>query len=549
MVNYGGVGAPLGLGTFPGIVDNKGIEEGQVLKRHLGIAGLREPDTLPGQPFKGAVFAHVDHGVSLVNVPYPPVVGNVMMRGYQIRAMVDGNRIFAETPRRLESHEHIAQIQSSYGQGLTGSINIARRVAPGILQLLLHLGRKTLEPLGILPSVHVTCRKTHLFLGQRIAIVAAPLNKPVHEFVPVGWYVFYHVPGSFESVQQVDYRSGSVQPNRVANPGILGGVVAHDDSNALFGVGLEAQCSPFSGQPGQRFHAIGNGYIPLQPGSGKPAAVAAGSLFLKGYGNRDDSTIKFRQSYVHRRVYGPQAQRAFFPFLAGAGADYALDYGNVQRVQQVNRPTCSNGGALLAEVTHGQAHGVDNAVHPGPSAGVGHEGSQSTAALPILFGIVFQAVGIDRQYVYLPGFQAPNQIVHELEIATHPVGPIEEKANAGLTGLETGSNIAIHVDGFRRVCVGMIYSFPRHGLRRFVAELAAKVSITKKKEQVAEVVDSAPHQVGEDRFQFRHRNRTSGNQVFIPFLVTRAGNKRNCPFAAQAHQRIECFGHGPLPAQ
>ena len=74
---------------------------------------------------------------------------------------------------------------------------------------------------------------------------------------------------------------------------------------------------------------------------------------------------------------------------------------------------------------------------------------------------------------------------------------------------------------------GLVYSFPGHGLWLFVAELAPQLRVTEEQKQIEEIVESAPHQVGKYRFQFRHRYRTGGNQVFIPFLVTGAGNELN----------------------
>ena len=129
------------------------------------------------------------------------------------------------------------------------------------------------------------------------------------------------------------------------------------------------------------------------------------------------------------------------------------------------------------------------------------------------------------------------------------MGAVEKQPDTSPAGLETGRNISVHVGRVLRVGVRMVYALPRHRLRRFVAELAAQVGIAQEQEQIAEVIDSAAHQVRKCSFQFRHRDGARGNQVFIPFLMTRAGNQRYAPFVAQADQRIEGIGHGPFPTQ
>ena len=178
-----------------------------------------------------------------------------------------------------------------------------------------------------------------------------------------------------------------------------------------------------------------------------------------------------------------------------------------------------------------------------------HKAGQGTAALPLFLRIVLKAVGIDGQDVDTLAFQAADQVIHELQVAAHPVGAVEEQADAGLARLEAGSDIGFDAGGFFRGGVWVVQAFPGHRFRRFVAELAAQVCIAQEQEQVAEVVNSPAHQVGKGGFQFRHRHGAGGNQVFIPFLVARAGNQGYAPFVAKADQGIESVGHGPLAAQ
>ena len=165
VVDDGGVGAAFGLGALAGVVDDEGVEEGHVFQRHLWIARVSQADALAGQPFHGAVFADVDHGVGLEDVPDPAVVGHVMVGGGQVWAVVDGDGVLAEPAGRLQTHKNIAQVDAGDGQVVTGAIDPARRWAPGLHQFLLHLLGEGVEPALVFPAADVTGGQPQLFFG------------------------------------------------------------------------------------------------------------------------------------------------------------------------------------------------------------------------------------------------------------------------------------------------------------------------------------------------------------------------------------------------
>ena len=139
MIDDSRVGAALGLRALAGVVDDERVEQRHVFKRHLRVAGVGEPDALAGQPLHGAVFANVDHGVGLENVPDPPVIGNVMMCRRQIRAVIDSDWIFPEATGRLEAHKNVAQVDPGDGQAIAGSVDLSRRLSPRLGQLVFDL--------------------------------------------------------------------------------------------------------------------------------------------------------------------------------------------------------------------------------------------------------------------------------------------------------------------------------------------------------------------------------------------------------------------------
>ena len=368
--------------------------------------------------------------------------------------------------------------------------------------------------------------QAQLFLfGQGIGVVAAPLDDALHQFVAVGGDVLDTIAGPLQGVQKVDGRRRGIQAHGVADAGILGGVVAEDDGNALVGVGLAAQGGVAGGQPGQVVHAVGHGNIALDAPGGQTGGTAR-SVLLEGHGHRDDASVEFREGNVHRRVNRSQAQGTLFPIGAAAGADDALDDGHVQPVQQLLRPAggyrCAGAALLVVQVAHGQAHGVDDAVHPWNTVGVHHVVGQSVPGVFIVLGLVLQAVRKNRQYVDVLLLEAANQVVNEGQVAAHPVGAVKEhshrRAIRGKTlGDEVGNGRAF--DNLR-----VIDALPGHGRGRFVAVVAAQVGVGKEQEEVAEVEDAAAHQIRKNRFHFRHGRGAGGDQVFIPLLVSGAGD-------------------------
>ena len=122
VVNDGGVGAALGLRPLAGVVDDERVEQRHVVQRHLGVAGRRQPDALARQPFQGAVLAQVQDGIGPENVAHPAVVGDVVVRGGHVRAVIDGDGVLAEAARGLKAHEHVAQVNAGDSESRNAGI-------------------------------------------------------------------------------------------------------------------------------------------------------------------------------------------------------------------------------------------------------------------------------------------------------------------------------------------------------------------------------------------------------------------------------------------
>ena len=85
VVDDGGVGPALGLGAFARVVDDERVDEREVAEGHVGPAPGGQPHALSGQPFQGAVLAHVHDGVGPEALVQPPVEGEVVVRRREVR--------------------------------------------------------------------------------------------------------------------------------------------------------------------------------------------------------------------------------------------------------------------------------------------------------------------------------------------------------------------------------------------------------------------------------------------------------------------------------
>ena len=304
------------------------------------------------------------------------------------------------------------------------------------------------------------------------------------------------------------------------------------------------------GQTRQVFHPVGLRDIAGQARRGE-AAAGGGRFLFKGYRHGDDAAVKLREGDIHSRVNGAEAEGAFLPFGAGAGADDGLEYRHIQLVQQFLGPAGGDGGAgtalLVFQVAHGQAHRVDDAVHAGQSGGVQHILGEGVAAGVVIVGGVLQAVGEYGQHIDILGFQAGDEVVDECQVAAHPVGAVEQGTDSRASGDETGGDVIGNAGASGNL--GMVDALPGHWGGGFVTVIAAEVGVGQKEEQVAEVEDAAAHQVGEYGFHFGDGGGAGGYQVVVPFLVAGAGDEGDAAGAADFHQGVEGGAQGAFAAE
>ena len=172
------------------------------------------------------MFSNVDHGVGFEDIPDPAIVGDVMMGRSQVRAVVDGDGMFAESPGRLQADKDVTQVDARYGQASVGAVNLSRRLTPSLGHLLDNLGWKSLKPFGVLAAGDVTDRHFKLLFGKRVPVVAAPFDYAVDQLISGFGYIGDVITGAFHGIQNADHRCRCIQTHRVADTGVLGGIVA-----------------------------------------------------------------------------------------------------------------------------------------------------------------------------------------------------------------------------------------------------------------------------------------------------------------------------------
>ena len=183
VVDDGGVGAALGLRSLARVVDDERVEQRHVVQRHLRVAGRRHADPLARQPLQRAVLAQVENRIGAEDVAHPTVVGDVVVGGCHLRAVVDGDGVVPEAARGLQADEHVAQVDAGNRQASVGPVHLPRRLAPVAGKLVSYVVREGVKPAGILARCNVSCRQPELLLGQGVAVVAAPFDDAVDELV------------------------------------------------------------------------------------------------------------------------------------------------------------------------------------------------------------------------------------------------------------------------------------------------------------------------------------------------------------------------------
>ena len=185
VVDDHGMHAALGLDALARVVDDERVDERHVAERRIGGALGRERERLARQPLERAVLAEVHDRVGAPDAIEPPVAGEVVMRGRQLGVVVDADRVVAVAPRRLDRHEHVAELEPGDHEVVAVDEAVARRRAPAALHRLAQRLGQLRVPGEVLRDRQPQRRGRELVVGQELGVVAARGDQRVHELVAV----------------------------------------------------------------------------------------------------------------------------------------------------------------------------------------------------------------------------------------------------------------------------------------------------------------------------------------------------------------------------
>ena len=269
------------------------------------------------------MLAHVDDGVRAPHLVQPAVEGVVEVGRRQVGLVVDGVGVHVVAARRLEQHDHVAELQGRHTDVAVIDVGLAGRLAP----LFHHAAARGFGQLGEPATVefdgHADVGAGKLGLGQEGLVVGAALQQGVDERVAVIGSAFHAVAGRPHGREEAHQRGGRVQPHGVAHLLRLVGGVGEHEGHPLLGVGLVAQAGQAQGKANHAGHTPGVGRVAhhFQP--------VLGRALLEGDGHGDEATVELRQGHVHGRVQRIEPPGRHLPLPASRAGRYGLEDGNI----------------------------------------------------------------------------------------------------------------------------------------------------------------------------------------------------------------------------
>jgi hypothetical protein len=524
VVDEGGVDAALGLGALARVVDQERVDQRQVAEGGVGAAGGGQARVLAGQPLQVAVLAEVDHRVGAETAVVgaggdPAVGGQVVVRGRQVRVVVDRDRVLAEAARRLDEDQQVAEAQGREDDvalrvGAAVDEHLAGRRAP----VLLDGGAQFLGEFGV-PAAVVGRRDAdrvagQLLLGQPVLVVAAGLDEGADQFVAVAGGEARHLGVRAEVVallaqaaQQGDRAGGGVQADRVADAGVLGRVGGQDERETLVRACDVAKSRVAYGDPGDPGGALGVGDI------GRQAVLVD---LLEGERDGDQAAVELRDGDLAGRVERGDALVALLPGGTRTGQAQGLEDRHVEACEGTRVP-----GLVVAAGRGlgglGAARGEDG----------GHDGVGGAEFLDQLGLGGAQGGHVQRERAGALVLDGLAQGAHEGGVAAHVVGPVVEHGDGRAVGA---------------LARGALQRAPgRRGRGRLEAVPGEQDGVGEEAGQLLQVGGAAVGEIGVGLGGDADRDRGGGHQLGVGGLFTGEDDDR----AAVGEQQVEAVLPGP----
>ena len=275
--------AAFGLRRLARIADDERIDHRQRPGHDLRKTRSGQRHGLAGQPFQGAVRAHVNEGVDAGDLLQPQPERDQGVTRRQLRIVIIGAALRAASAIRWQRDKDIAESSRTKMEHAVAHIRIAGRLAPGLINLLDGRARHTAERGEIIVDRHNRVIATARQLVQQSAGRARRAGDVVS--------------GIAQIVQRGKHAGGHVEANRVASAILRARIIRHQNCKAALAARPLRQA-----QPGG--NTIGRDRHPVELNSacqrGEREFVAARQHVFEGDHAGQHPAIQFGQHDVHR---------------------------------------------------------------------------------------------------------------------------------------------------------------------------------------------------------------------------------------------------------
>ena len=408
-----GLAAALGLGTFPRIIDDEGIEVGGRTECPLRETAGGEPQSLARQPLEVSMLAHVHDDMGREHLTQPQVLGQVGVGGGQIGTVVAEARISVVTAFRLDQHHDGAVAHASHRKGpftvvLEDQTAVVVRRAPHGLQPLPPCGGQRLVPLPVdgqwnpgeswpVLTFRIVAAASQQHLDQCIAIPRQCPGKAIASLLE---------PGEHRGCGR-----RSIQPDTIGQATVAGGVVGQNQGHPPLPGRGSPQQDPVGRQGAHPGKALRIRPIAMQ---GRAQLDCGTDTLLEGSDPGGDAPVQFGQSDLHGQVGGGKSDAAGAPVLAGLAAAQQLQDGDIQGVPE------GSAQARLLKLNGGKGRATDHQVHSFSRQQVLHPPLHSRAA---------QSTHPESPRTQSPLPQFGQQLQHQLVITGLPQGAVGDHTN------------------------------------------------------------------------------------------------------------------------
>ena len=268
----------------------------------------------------------------------PPVRGEVVVTGRQIRIVVDRDGVLAEAARRLDDQHDVARLHcrdDDFPVRVAAAVDeqFTRRRAPVFDDGLGELGGQRREPVPIVLGGHPDRVASQLVFGEPVGVLPTTFDQRVYQRIAIlgvdSWDVTDDVARVAHRTQQCDRARGRVQSDGVADSSVLRRISGEHQRHPFVG-GCDVTKSGVthreSGDPRAAFRI---GHVGDQP------LVVD---LLERERNRHDAPVELGDGDLGGHVERRHAVVVARPLAARAGQAQTLQDGDVQRRQMCDVP-------------------------------------------------------------------------------------------------------------------------------------------------------------------------------------------------------------------